>query len=962
MVHLTGAVEDRYYCPMCDREMELQTCPDDGISGLPLYSDPQSIALREGVIIADRYRLERPLATGGMGTIYAATQLSMQREIAVKVLRQDLAMNRQRLRRFALEANAARALKHPNIVEIYDFGVDKITHTPFLAMQLVEGASLRRLLPDDGLRCERACELLSQIARALTAAHALGLVHRDLKPDNAMVTPLADGGEHVTVLDFGVVKDTTTKRGDARLTQTGSSVGTPAYMSPEQCVDGPIDARTDLYALGCMLHEALTGDVPFSESIGKLMYHHQYTAPPLLDARYPEPLRALHASLLAKSPSRRPRSARDVAHVLSMLARGQRDFDIRAMLPADEEEAAAPTFVKQQTETVTPHESAVSEVDSPATHQESRDSNQILFLEGSRKALEQANPQLSRNHGRNNHESPVGKNAMHWPTFRVGKAAAWATAGIVGVVVVLWGIGSGWFVNPSQTSRLLTVPEHPIVAVAPFINRSGNPDYDRLGDSLANLIRDGLSESRGLVVVSQMRWAALTSTTSDGFSSLESARAAGIQYVVNSDLLQAPNGLVLSTRVTDVSAGVDLAARTLRELEPNQVLGSANRLTFMVKTALRVPHTQAVDTFAADFAVENVAAYEAYVAGLGFFVDFKLDQAIAALNSALHLAPDFHIARLRLAQIEAATGLVDQALQTIDGIPKDAHLTRRERLYVEGVRALFGRDLARAQEVFKALLKDYPFDVEAKMFLAESHWHKFEDEQAIRVLRGLLRQEPENLVARGTLAKYLIVSGQLNEGEIIAFKYKELAPRSAHPIEMLAEIAMLRGRFDSAIELYREALKIDPSFQLARLGLAQSFAADGQSPKAEAAFRQIVSDITFESEHRITAAFNLADLMRGSGRFAESISVLEQVDDMVRSEQVRESKSLAVRGLSMIELNDYEAAGRLIASAIKRSPGVRPPTRYLFARALLELALKKMERVTATVAEIRRHVSSGGQQ
>jgi serine/threonine protein kinase len=271
------------------------------------------------------YRIERQLGAGGMGVVYEGTHVLLGRTAAVKVLLAKYSQDDSIVQRFFNEARAATAIKHPGIVEIYDFG-----HAPegaYIVMELCDGESLatrirrRRTMP-----VVAAVTIVRHIAGTLAVAHAAGIIHRDLKPDNVFVVrdPDIEGGERIKLLDFGIAKLATETAGPSQTT-TGVIMGTPNYMSPEQCRGaGQIDHRSDLYAIGCILFELLCGRVPFvGEGSGDIIGAHLLTPPPQpssLMPAIPAELEALVLRLLAKKPAERPESASALAAELQRLA------------------------------------------------------------------------------------------------------------------------------------------------------------------------------------------------------------------------------------------------------------------------------------------------------------------------------------------------------------------------------------------------------------------------------------------------------------------------------------------------------------------------------------------------------------------------------------------------------------------------------------------------------------------
>src|SRR5262245_19097523 len=202
------------------------------------------------------YRIEELLGRGGMGVVYRAYDLRLKRTVAIKFVTPELASDNGFRERFERETELAMSLEHPNVVPIHDAG--DVDGRLYLAMRLVAGTDLRKLLRDEGeLEPSRVVAICSQVANALDTAHARGLVHRDVKPSNVLL----DEGEHVYLADFGLTRRL---EDQGALPGDGRSVGTPAYLAPEQIEGKQVDGRADVYALGCLLFECLTGSVPYA--------------------------------------------------------------------------------------------------------------------------------------------------------------------------------------------------------------------------------------------------------------------------------------------------------------------------------------------------------------------------------------------------------------------------------------------------------------------------------------------------------------------------------------------------------------------------------------------------------------------------------------------------------------------------------------------------------------------------
>ncbi|MFO0594903.1 MAG: serine/threonine-protein kinase [Myxococcaceae bacterium] len=280
----------------------------------------QSAALAPGALVLDgRFRVLRLLGSGGMGFVYLAEQVSLGRQVALKVLRQDLTLAAGFAERFRREALLLSSIEHAAVVRVIDYGTEG--QSPVLVMEYVEGETLEALLTREApLSVERCERLLMQLAQGLAAIHAKGIVHRDLKPENVIVTQAADGFEQARLLDFGIARlmgpeDSEAQSGKGSVTQAGIVLGTPEYVSPEQGMGQNLDARSDLYSLGTILFRALTGKHPFpGPSPREFISQHIHQAPPSLTELAPH-LQSFPAlvgavnNCLEKDPARRPQTA-----------------------------------------------------------------------------------------------------------------------------------------------------------------------------------------------------------------------------------------------------------------------------------------------------------------------------------------------------------------------------------------------------------------------------------------------------------------------------------------------------------------------------------------------------------------------------------------------------------------------------------------------------------------------------
>jgi serine/threonine-protein kinase len=310
-------------CPKCGKTYEdgNTLCPADGTA---LNKTGDALL---GKTLANKYRIEERISEGGMGTVYRATHVLMEKTVAVKVLLPSLAADEKIVARFTREAKAASRISHPHALNVTDFG-EAEDGVVFLVMEYLAGRTLKRVIREDGaMPLARATLIARQIAGALDAAHAEGVVHRDLKSDNIMLGETA-GGDWAKVLDFGIAKIIEPDGHDPELTAPNLIIGTPQYMSPEQCSQASeIDARSDIYSFGVILYEMLVGHVPFAgESATSIMLKHlQEPAPSVLEERkdLPHAVGQVIARALSKRPEDRQQSAGELAEAFELAAAGE---------------------------------------------------------------------------------------------------------------------------------------------------------------------------------------------------------------------------------------------------------------------------------------------------------------------------------------------------------------------------------------------------------------------------------------------------------------------------------------------------------------------------------------------------------------------------------------------------------------------------------------------------------------
>ncbi len=855
------------------------------------------------------YQIVDEIGAGGMGVVYLARDTRLGRTVALKALPSDKVRDQALRSRFLREAQTASSLNHPGIIAIYDVLCED--DVDYIVMEYVQGVPLQRWIPAGGLSAAKAVGYALQIAEAVAAAHAAGVIHRDLKPGNVMITP----DERVKVLDFGLAKfDTWAGSGaDASmgaLTTDGALLGTLEYMAPEQALGEQVDARADIFSLGVMLFEMLSGRRPFhgKNPVSLIEQVLKSEPPSVVTFRrdLPASVDAIVTKAIAKTPDGRFATMDQFAGALR---------DVAAELGPVSGAVSRPP---------------PSGVEPPS------------FAEPTLATVLDERPKPSR-----------------LPSKRV---AGLIGAGLALVIVLVLAIPAsrrvliGWVPGAESAVSAGASPAElqvPSLGVVSLVNRTGDDELDWYGTGLAQLVRDNLSQSRHVRVVSDDTLRSLLARH-DGELGSEAAVEAGIDYLLKGEILKGASGLTVAARLTDTRAGSELASERLRDLTREELIPGADRLAKTVRRELSIPPDEEVDVYAADFASSNPAAYELYVAGLKAFSEFRYEEAERQFLATLGLVPDFAMARYRLAQIYGSTSRTDEATAAIARARADAAgLPERERRYIEAYEAYVGRRYPDARDAYRKLVEEYSYETEARYFLAWVLRSLKDYEGQIEQARLLTQLDGANPSAWSQLGTAQLSVEDYN-GAVVAFQeHLKLDPNSANAHLNLGDAYRALGELDLAREQYDLSLEEDPDFHFATVTLAVMDFVAGRREAAAESLRALVDDRSASARHRIDAVFELASMLRAEGRFREAAETLVDLGGLIEEERVRKQLALSVRASCWMELGDYDRAAGLVDEAIAITKENRwPTTRYLFARALLELREGRLDAVRTTAQEI----------
>ena len=508
-----------------------------------------------------RFKITGKLGEGGMGEVYRAEDTELDREVALKLLPADMADDAERLERFKREAKAVAALNHPNIVTLYNIEESEGTH--FLTMELVDGESLDKLIPNDGLPLAKLFDIAIPMADALAVAHEKGIVHRDLKPANVMIT--SDG--RVKVLDFGLAKLAAAPTSDdgelaematrTALTGEGMLMGTAPYMSPEQLDGRPVDQRTDLFAMGVVLYEMATGRRPFQGDtsaalVSSILRDHPRAITDVNEA-LPRHLARVVQHCLEKNPRDRYQSALDIRNELRGLRR--------------EVESGA---VQTGSGGIPP-------------------------------------PSISQEQDKKS---------------RAGLWAGIAAAAIVVLGAGWWlGRGTGKEAAPADSTTALTavpavtVSSQPSVAVLPFVNLSADPENEFFADGLTEELIQALGKVEGLQIPARTSVFALKGTN---LSVQEVGQRLGVDNVLEGSVRKSGNQLRIAAQLIKVADGFNLWSETYdRELEDVFVI--QDEIAGNIAGALELTLSPGVQQAIRTSRTTHVNAYDYYLRGRGYF-------------------------------------------------------------------------------------------------------------------------------------------------------------------------------------------------------------------------------------------------------------------------------------------------------------------------------------------------------
>lgn len=504
----------------------------------------------------------------------------------------------------------------------------------------------------------------------------------------------------------------------------------------------------------------------------------------------------------------------------------------------------------------------------------------------------------------------------------------------------------------SQFARGPRTDELPVVLVLPLENLSGRKELDWVGDGVTALVRDDLAQSRLLAVVSAARTQRFLGDAKSVADVLSRASDAGITHALSGEVLRTPAGLTITSRLTDLRRNVELGANRQEGLTPDRALASSTSIASVVKQSLGLPGTEKVDVFAADFASHNIAAYEAFIAGMQNFLRWNYDDARRSFESAVAKAPDFAMARYRLGHTLGMLGDTGAALEQVRQAESHAaRLDARQRGYIHAAAAYFARDYPAAEARYRALLKDYPFESEARTLLLYVLTAVDNKAAALVEAETLAAQDPGDEIAWSSVADLSMKLGEYEKTDEATAQLVRLAPDNPNTHAVLGDAQFMRGNFEAALPHYQKALELEPSFGDVILQQARAEVMGGKYAAAIARLGAMAANTRMSGSLRVTAAMEQASLLRVETRCGDAMQAVDAAQALIEAEQIRRAYAQWLRALCALDQGQIAQARQYAEQAVSLSPG--PPTRYLYARGIAEIAAGDAPAVSRTLSALR---------
>ncbi|HEY0004256.1 MAG TPA: protein kinase [Pyrinomonadaceae bacterium] len=775
-----------------------------------------------------RYEIQSTLGAGGMGEVYLASDIKLERTVALKLLPAKFADDAERMRRFLQEARAAAALNHPHIAHIYEIGEAEGTH--FIAMEYVHGETLREKIYYNRAPLSKLLKYLTQVAEGLTKAHAEGIVHRDLKPDNIMVTH--DG--YAKILDFGLAKlvepQERTETGEAgeaasgeastvviqQYSLAGTIMGTPGYMSPEQAQGREIDYRSDIFSFGCILYEAATGQRAFKgqdtlDSLHKTVYG---PTPQIKDINpeAPDHLQKIIRRCLAKDANKRYHSIKDVAIELEELW--------------------------QELESGRAHD---YEVQTSAAGWQAES--------GSAQPQSQPSKPFASGTGEHSIERPASS-----AEYVFGEIKRHRVAALVCLLLLVLAAASFTYLRYFRKGRAA----FDSIVVLPFVNASGDKETEFLSDGVTETLINNFTKIPALRIIARSTAFRYKGRDVDP---QQVGRELKVSAILTGKVLQRGDLLNIQVDLIDATNGVEIWGEQYNG-KAAEILDIQQRIARDVSERLRLQLTGDEERRATKRYTENAEAYQLYLKGRFFWnkrTGEALKKSVEHFNQAIEKDPNYALAFAGLA--DAYLLFPGYAVETPQEAYPKAKAAAKKALEID-------ETLAEAHAALGVELFAY----------------EWKSDESSEQFRRAIELNPNYATAHHWYGnQYLQYIGRFDEAIIEVKRAQELDPLSLIINADLGDTYFYARQYDKAIEQLRKTIEMDESFYYAHFELGMAYTMKGSFAEAISEYRQAGE---LDDDPYVLALLGHAYAM--SGRRDEALKVLDQLKEMAKTRYVRE--------------------------------------------------------------------------
>jgi len=695
------------------------------------------------------YKILEKLGEGGMGIVYKAHDTKLDRTVALKFLPHYLSTDQNEKERFYHEARTAASLNHHNIAVIYEIG--EYEHDIFLAMEYVEGSTLKKLIENknEPLTVKKVLEIAIQICEGLEEAHEKGIVHRDIKSDNIMMTSKGQ----IKIMDFGLAK----LKGASRITMAGSTVGTAAYMSPEQAQGEDVDQRSDIFSLGVVLYELLTTHLPFSGEHQAALIYSLINEDPQPVARYnnkiPPELERIVFKALAKDKEDR------YQHVDDLLADLRRE---RKNL-----EYAKTGYIKTT--------AAV-----PVKVEEKKKSKGIL----NKKFV-----------------------LIITPAFLLV---------ILAVIFLIFNPFKSSKENPASGSSVNSLAVMYFENITDPADTKHNSEMltNLLITSLSQ-VRGLEVISRERLLDIQKDLGQTDKTISASFAS-NIAKHAGVTTMLIGSILQEDPNLAVTTRLIDVQSGNIISSQQVTNFKPAQIFNLVDTLALLIQNNLRSTSGRNEEIKSVqDVTTSSPEAYRAFLEGVDLMNKIYWSEAIAAFSRAIELDKNFAIAYYYLSRAQVGFGDLETSVKSLKkAVELAENTTERERLQILSANYLMQNDFSKAIETTEKLIELYPHEMSSYVLLGYNIYDQmlFKPDKAIETLKRGINVEPSAKRLWNLLAYSYTWANRKQDAINTVNKYVNLVPAEPNPYDTKGDIYAWFREYDSSIASYETAFKLRSNF------------------------------------------------------------------------------------------------------------------------------------------------------